>query len=137
MSLAFIWTVSLELETLEDYRNLAEIFPFLSSLVDQKTFFVKDQETNCIKFLDSSVFQGWTRDQRSVGAYSQGKKYGKWVERYDNGQKAAEGTYSQDEREGWWVLWMDNVQHLKSSEGNYVKGKKYGLWSYTITAPAQ
>ena len=93
MSLAFIFTVSRELKSFDDYNNLAEIFPFLSSLVDQKVHLVKNQKTNCIKFFDVAVFQGWTLDKKSMGALTRGKEDGPWVVWHDNGQKESEGNY--------------------------------------------
>jgi antitoxin component YwqK of YwqJK toxin-antitoxin module len=60
--------------------------------------------------------------------YGDIQKYytGKWIYWHDNGQKSSEGNYIDGKRSGHWIYWHDNGQ--KSSEGNYIDGKRSGHW---------
>ena len=68
------------------------------------------------------------------GTFKDGKKDGKWIQWYDNGQKMYEGYYNgldkwgDPQLDGLYTGWYDNGQ--KRSYGTYNVGKKDGEWTY-------
>ena len=57
-----------------------------------------------------------------------GKKNGKLLVWYENGQKQREESYKNDERHGKWIYWFDNgrlEKEEKYSNGVQTDGKHY------------
>ena len=53
---------------------------------------------------------------------------GKYLCKYDNGQKEKEGRYKDGRLIGKWTVWYNNGQ--KWYEGNYKNGKLNGKWTW-------
>ena len=53
---------------------------------------------------------------------------GKYLCKYNNGQKEKEGRYKDGKLDGKWNVWYENGQ--KWYEGNYKDGKKDGKWTW-------
>ncbi len=58
--------------------------------------------------------------------YKNGKKNGKEIFWYENGNKMMESFFVDNHEEGLWQQWYPNGQ--KKIEVNYIKGKYNGLW---------
>ncbi len=56
-----------------------------------------------------------------------GKRHGKWVLWYRNGQKQLEGAYEKGEKTGNWEKWAENG--VKVTQGEFAFGKMHGLWT--------
>jgi antitoxin component YwqK of YwqJK toxin-antitoxin module len=55
------------------------------------------------------------------------KYTGRWILRYNNGEKRSEGNYIDGISEGLLMKWYDNGKI--ATEGNYINGKKNGKWN--------
>lgn len=75
-----------------------------------------------------AVFLGdvFTNKGEEKGYLRDGKRHGKWVERFSNGRVTIEGSFVDDEKHGDWVYYYSDGT-LKS-KGTYVNGKKHGDW---------
>ena len=62
-----------------------------------------------------------------LGKMKDGKKEGKWMLWYENGQKEKEGTLKDGKENGLWTSWNKNGQ--KKSEIHYKDGKLDGLYT--------
>ena len=60
------------------------------------------------------------------GNYKDGKEEGKWVEYYKNGQILVEGNYKDGKEEGKWVEYYNSGE--KKRQGNYKDGERDGKW---------
>ena len=73
--------------------------------------------------------QVWSRSGKShedTGTLVRGKRQGRWVERYTNGE-VIEGPYVDDRRTGRWVIRMPDGD---VGEGPVVNDKRHGRWVY-------
>ena len=53
---------------------------------------------------------------------------GKYLCKYNNGQKEKEGKYKDGKKDGKWTVWYENGK--KWYEGNYKDGKRDGKWTW-------
>ena len=65
-------------------------------------------------------------NKKSEGEYKQGRLEGKRIEWYENGNKKSEGGFKEGKQEGKWIVWYENGN--KKSEGGFKEGKKEGEW---------
>ena len=70
-------------------------------------------------FLDGRPFT-----HESKGQILQGKKHGKWIERYPD-EVVGEGAYVEGKRQGPWVF---RAKDGTVTEGAYMEGKQHGSW---------
>lgn len=61
------------------------------------------------------------------GCLLEGKRHGKWVFWYKNGQKQLEGEYIKEKKTGIWVKWTENGARI--TEGEFLYGKMHGKWT--------
>jgi hypothetical protein len=52
---------------------------------------------------------------------------GKWIYRYQSGQKQLEGEYLSGKKTGVWIKWYPNG--VKATEGEFLYGKMHGKWT--------
>ena len=64
----------------------------------------------------------------SKGEYKNGKREGPWLQYYDSGQLWTEFEYKNGKEEGPWLQYYDNGQLLR--KGAYKNGKEEGSWVY-------
>ena len=63
---------------------------------------------------------------KGEGSFKDGKRVGKWVFYFDNGQLMMKGEYKDGKRVGKWINYFDNGQLRQKSE--YKDGKAVGEW---------
>ena len=73
------------------------------------------------EIVNGEVFQMFGDMKLPLGKMKDGKKEGKWISWYPNGQKWSEETYKNGEIDGLWTEWWENGQ--KSQEETYKNGK--------------
>jgi hypothetical protein len=56
-----------------------------------------------------------------------GKRSGKWIYWYKNGEKQLEGEYVGSKKTGTWVKWNENGTSI--TEGEFLYGKMHGKWT--------
>jgi hypothetical protein len=61
------------------------------------------------------------------GYLFQGRRHGKWVFWYKNGERQLEGQYLKGKKTGTWMKWAQNGQ--KVSQGGFLYGKMHGPWT--------
>ena len=67
------------------------------------------------------------RAKYAEGYLLDGKRHGKWVFWYRNGQKQLEGEYIKGVKTACWVKWSEDG--AKITEGNFLYGKMDGSWT--------
>lgn len=87
------------------------------------------------KILNGDVYQMFGDKKVPLGKMKDGKKEGKWIGWYKNGQKLSEGIYKDGKRDGLWTDWNKSGWYesgQKNYEGTYKDGKEDGLvtWWY-------
>lgn len=60
----------------------------------------------------------------SKGKYESGTKVGDWLE------EGLFGKYKDGKMDGVWTSYYDKLKKNKESQGNYILGKKEGVWNY-------
>ena len=65
--------------------------------------------------------------KKSEGKIKDGIQVGKWTEWWGNGQLKSERNYKDGKLDGKWTNWYENTQ--KKSEENYKDGKLDGKWT--------
>ena len=77
---------------------------------------------------DGPVQLRWDGDALAAeGTLSGGKRTGRWVYWYPNGERQAEGTWWEGQPNGTWTWWSPDGQRLR--RGTYEAGKRQGLWT--------
>ncbi len=67
-------------------------------------------------------------DPFASGSYRHGKREGRWVYYYPNGQKEATGAYRNGQEHGLWTFWYEDGR--KQGTGTYVDGRMDGKWAF-------
>jgi antitoxin component YwqK of YwqJK toxin-antitoxin module len=80
------------------------------------------------EIVNGKVFQMGGDMKVPLGKMKDGKKEGKWMVWYKNGQKEEEGTYKDGKRDGLYTEWYENGQ--KKKEGTSKDGERDGLWTW-------
>jgi len=114
-------------------RRYISLLLFLSVGLSQKEYdidnIIKQDGVYIKKFSDEivngKVFQMFGEMKVPLGEMKDGKKEGKWIGWYENGQKKEEGTYKDGKEDGLWTGWYNNGQ--KELEGTFKDGKPDGL----------
>jgi len=91
--------------------------------------FTETPFTGKITGIDSSYMYGIDSPKVKVevqGRVENGKKEGKWVWYWKNGQLFKKGSYKNTLEEGEWVYYWDSGQLM--SKGSYKNGKEEGEW---------
>ena len=71
------------------------------------------------------LFRKWT--DRQYTTLQNGKKDGKWVWNYDNGQIKMKGNHKNGKKDGQWTEWSTTGE--KKYENTYKNGSKDGKWT--------
>ena len=61
------------------------------------------------------------------GSMLEGKRTGKWVYWYKNGNRQLEGEFFENKKTGTWIKWNQNGR--KVTEGEFLYGKMHGIWT--------
>lgn len=69
---------------------------------------------------------GRALDSAYGGRVTDGKRHGKWIWHYKNGEKNAVGKYACGELDGYWQWWRENGKPLQA--GAFDSGQPVGLW---------
>lgn len=72
-------------------------------------------------------YTGWTKNNRKLQQYQDGKRHGIFISWYGNWQKAEQGQYNDSKRDGVWIQWSPIGK--KENEGSYKDGRRDGLWT--------
>lgn len=84
-------------------------------------------EENYTNGAPSNVWKNWFENGKQSAEINYDLK--KAVYYFENGKKQSEGQIKADKSfDGKWTGWHDNG--TKSYEGNYINGKKEGVWSW-------
>ena len=79
------------------------------------------------KFTDvpftGEIDEGWER-----GNFKKGRKEGKWVSYFENGQLFYKGDLKNGMKEGKWVFYFTNGQLAR--KGEYKNGVEEGMWVF-------
>ena len=70
------------------------------------------------------ILDGRSLTHESTGHLLEGKKHGKWIERYPD-EVVGEGAYAEGKRQGPWVF---RAKDGTVTEGAYMVGKQHGPW---------
>ena len=68
------------------------------------------------------------RGYKLLGRFLDGKRDGKWVQWYDNGQVEVQGEYYRGKKHGEWSLWYNNGE--AKEQGTFSFGKVDSLYKY-------
>ena len=71
---------------------------------------------------------GGKRGYKLLGRFLDGKRDGKWVQWYDNGQVEVQGEYYRGKKHGEWSLWYNNGK--AKEQGTFSFGKVDSLYKY-------
>ena len=71
---------------------------------------------------------GGKRGYKLLGRFLDGKRDGKWVQWYDNGQVEVQGEYYRGKKHGEWSLWYNNGK--AKEQGTFTFGKIDSLYKY-------
>mgnify|MGYP000218101413 CR=1 FL=1 len=93
-------------------------------IVERDTIYIKKFSNEIVS---GKVFGMWGDMKVPLGVIKDGKKEGKWISWYKNGNKEGEGTFKDGKEDGLWTYWWKNGK--KESEGTFKDGKEDGLWS--------
>jgi|TARA_B100000809_G_C14876319_1_gene437473 antitoxin component YwqK of YwqJK toxin-antitoxin module len=93
-------------------------------IVERDTIYIKKFSNEIVS---GKVFGMWGDMKVPLGVIKDGKKEGKWISWYKNGNKEGEGTFKDGKEDGLWTYWWKNGK--KESEGTFKDGKKDGKWT--------
>jgi len=132
LSLILLLTLSFQVFSAQN-TNYYEIDFTLSEFCDDdpkvqyrgnySQIFLPNQEKG-ISATSICVYKDGYEQYRSKGDYVDGKKVGKHIAWYRNGQKSFEAFFIDGKPEGKWLNWLDNGE--KYFESNYKNGKLEG-----------
>lgn len=66
--------------------------------------------------------------KKMEGEFKEGKRHGKWIVWYDNGNPWSEGHYKNGKRNGKSITWFENGK--MRYEGKYKDDLKVGIWKF-------
>jgi hypothetical protein len=68
-----------------------------------------------------------SRVKYAQGSLLEGRRHGKWVFWYENGERQLEGEYMKGQKTGLWRKWATDGAMI--TEGNFSHGKMHGKWT--------
>ena len=94
----------------------------INHIVEHKGIYIKKFSNQAIS---GEVFQMFGNMKVPLGKMKNGKKEGKWISWYPNGQKKSVLTYKNENIDGLFTTWYENGQ--KKVERTYKDGEPDGL----------